>query len=1090
MTFELWGVTGTFDLILPDSAPGYLLFLLYSSLVGVFVYRFREAYRRLMPQQWAVVAGLSLLSLLASQLLPTRVFQNGLTTFTPFSMIPLLLAGAIFEPAVAVMVGLFAGLGQAFGETHALYSLFHGAFVAGLAAGFMRQSYRGQPYEWLRHPLVSSSLASSSLIVLTFLATFANVVATDGAVTALDRALFASATGIWRFLIEGLLAGGIVIVVLRKLPHLRPETVLALSPWQRSLRKRLLSQFVLFAVLLTVSLTVIVFGLSMDVSTKLVVNQMAHNARTVAAGIPDFQSHLQNLLVLVGDTESLLDGDVAENEKALKQLHRTDSFYRRILLVNRDQSVTASYPSDEVEPLSLTRLEQEAVSKALLTSTPNVATVESKREDHTISFVVPILDDEGSAAAALIGHVPQPSLENLIVGLQGTVGQGTGFIVDEQSRIIAHADDTQLLEPWNPPASNINPVNTKQTGPGFAYRTQQKPEEGRELVYYMEAVDHPWMVVTTVPHAVVLDLAMSIGGPLTLVLVAAMTIFYAKLASVGRDITRPITELVDAAKTITAGGKWSPPPDAQRGDEIGQLNQAFDQMHRSNNRRVRELSLLLDVSHNVASNIDINQGMPAILRGALRGTGAAGARAVVVNPNGSYPRTFGEGPASEAMARLDRPIMTNLRHSKELVLATPTQIGSALDVDPTDLPIPALVAIPLHFRELFRGVLWLGYRQSHGFDPAERTLLQTLAGQVAILVENARLYAVAEGGRRRLAAVLASTTDAVVVSDQTERILLVNRAMEQAFDLKANEVIGRPIADVIKIDELSHALIGNDERIRNLEIANGSGKIFFCSAAPIINNDGQAIGRVAVLHDITALREIDHLKSEFVAAVSHDLLSPLTFMRGYASMLPMVGDVNEEQEDYIEKILKGIDQVKTLVDELLDLGRIEAGVPLGADEIDIKLLLSDIAAEYRQHARTHGIKLRLEVEPGMPFLQGDMTLIRRAITNLVMNGIKYAPHSGPMILKAESLSAEVIISVQDHGPGVPKRDQMRLFEKFYRGRQRGDAFVKGAGLGLAIVRSIAERHGGRAWCESESGQGSTFSVSLPVQPTQDEDLEA
>ncbi len=144
--------------------------------------------------------------------------------------------------------------------------------------------------------------------------------------------------------------------------------------------------------------------------------------------------------------------------------------------------------------------------------------------------------------------------------------------------------------------------------------------------------------------------------------------------------------------------------------------------------------------------------------------------------------------------------------------------------------------------------------------------------------------------------------------------------------------------------------------------------------------------------------------------------------------------------------------------------------------------MSDIATDYWQHAHIKGIKLQVEVDPKLPAVKGDLALVRQAVTNLVSNGIKYAPDSGSMILKAEMLNGEVVISVQDKGPGIPKREQMRLFEKFYRVKERGTENVKGVGLGLAIVKSIAERHGGRVWCDSQYGQGSTFFISLPLEP--------
>jgi len=359
--------------------------------------------------------------------------------------------------------------------------------------------------------------------------------------------------------------------------------------------------------------------------------------------------------------------------------------------------------------------------------------------------------------------------------------------------------------------------------------------------------------------------------------------------------------------------------------------------------------------------------------------------------------------------------------------------------------------------------------------------LVTLASQTAVLVENARLYAIAEGGRRRLAAVLASTTDAVIVTDQTERILLINRAAERIFNLNASKVAGRPVAKVIEPVKLVKALTGQDEHTRNLELPLPNGQTYYASASTIISNEGQVFGRVAVLRDITHLKEIDEMKSDFVATVSHDLRSPLTYMRGYATMVPMVDELSPKQHEYLEKILVGIDQMSQLVDDLLDLGRIEAGVDLAQERIEVKPLLEGIAEEYWQHAHLAGIKLQVDVADNISPIQGDGSLIRQALTNLVGNAIKYAPNSGPMWLRAEQKNSELILSVQDSGPGIPKQDQMRLFEKFYRVKQRGTEKVKGSGLGLAIVRSIAERHGGRAWCYSQQGEGCTFAISLPTQ---------
>jgi signal transduction histidine kinase len=144
------------------------------------------------------------------------------------------------------------------------------------------------------------------------------------------------------------------------------------------------------------------------------------------------------------------------------------------------------------------------------------------------------------------------------------------------------------------------------------------------------------------------------------------------------------------------------------------------------------------------------------------------------------------------------------------------------------------------------------------------------------------------------------------------------------------------------------------------------------------------------------------------------------------------------------------------------------------------ILLRRVAREQAEPAGAQGIELKVYAMPDVPVIVGDEALVQRAMVNLVSNAIKYAPQSGTVTLMVERDKNEVIFSVQDHGPGIAKADQVRLFEKFYQVKQRSSARVKGSGLGLSIVKSVAERHGGRAWCESQVGMGSTFYFSLPV----------
>lgn len=1094
MPFEVWGATGSYEIGLPDRPVGIVLLLLYAAALGVSLYRHRQQFRQLTRSQWGWAVALWGAAFVTSQLFPIRFVsdaqlaplgaaQNPVTTLTLLTAVPFIFAAAVLNPAAALVTGLFSGLGQSLGQTHQLYDIFHYGLAALLAGMWLQQNYSGWHYRLLRHPLIGGTLSMGVVALLAGVGAFAATEATfANNLAALDLGLSTTRANLLPLLLEGLIGGLVVALILRLAPDLRPNAPLRPSPESTSLRRYLLNTFLRYVAVLSVAIIALVLILTTIFSTQLVVNQMAHDAQTVSREIPTFQARLQNMLLQFSADEALLSGDTDASEKALGQLFRSSPVYRRILLVEADETISAFYPTDSDE-VHLTDLEQAAIATVLSTNAPDIATTQDVADEHVLSFMVPVLSENGQATAVLVGRVPELSLNSLIVGLQGTVGQGQGFVVDEDGYIIAHPDSSRLHKIWYPPNQQAR-LGSQEAVQGVYYQGRQGSTNARELVYYLSGNVHGWTTVITVPYAVVLRLSLSIGLPLALVMVLVTAVFYGSLRTFGHNLTQPIEDLLQASKTIAAGGSYnfSATPATHRNDELGQLHQAFAHMQRSLKNRLDELSLLLSVSHDVASSLDINHSMPALLRGVLRGTGAAGARAIVFNPSGGIPLIFGEGPAAHTMDTLDRQIALRMRTSTELTLAAPEHIRQEFNLSETiPLPVPALVAFALYSQDRLQGVLWLGYRKPHRVSPSERNLLRTLASQASLLVDNARLYTTADSGWRRLAAVLASATEPVIVTDQSERVLLINRSMERILELKTNEVIGRSVADVIRFKPLMKALTSNDLDAGAQEITIKD-RIFYANTSNIINNDEQTLGRVAVLTDITHYKEVDRLKSEFVSTVSHDLRSPLTFMRGYATMLPMMGELNKTQQEYIEKILGGIDRMSQMVNDLLDLGRIEAGVELLFEQVQMAPLLRDIAEQYWQHTHMNGIQLQVEVADNISPVYGDPALLRQAITNYLDNGIKYAENSGKMYLRAEQVHGEIVVSVKDQGPGIPKDVQMRVFEKFYRVQQRGSEKKTGSGLGLALVKSIAEKHGGRVWCQSELGQGTTFYISIPIAP--------
>jgi PAS domain S-box-containing protein len=339
-----------------------------------------------------------------------------------------------------------------------------------------------------------------------------------------------------------------------------------------------------------------------------------------------------------------------------------------------------------------------------------------------------------------------------------------------------------------------------------------------------------------------------------------------------------------------------------------------------------------------------------------------------------------------------------------------------------------------------------------------------------------------ERERGRLKAILDSTTDAILVTDRRGHLMLANPAAEHTFGIRASEAIAHPLAHVIaneSLEQLFTKPVQGQEAIIE-EIPLSDGRTLYASAAAIADGDGRAIGRVAVMRDITALKELDAMKDEFVATVSHDLRSPLTFMRGYVTMIPHAGNLSEKQQEFVGKILRGVDQMSELIDDLLDIGRIEAGVGIEMAPCEVGSLVKAVVADSLGRAEAKNLKLQLELPPTLPRIVGDGALIKRAVANLVDNAIKYTPE-GSVTVRVRGRDNYLVVSVSDTGIGIAPADHMRLFEKFYRIKRRDTIRIKGTGLGLAIVKSIAGRHNGKVWVESKLGEGSTFYLALPIE---------
>jgi signal transduction histidine kinase len=303
----------------------------------------------------------------------------------------------------------------------------------------------------------------------------------------------------------------------------------------------------------------------------------------------------------------------------------------------------------------------------------------------------------------------------------------------------------------------------------------------------------------------------------------------------------------------------------------------------------------------------------------------------------------------------------------------------------------------------------------------------------------------------------------------------MNHSVRAAFELGNDPVTGMPVLEVITNPDFAALLSRSNEGVLKYHEVNlDSGQVLNAQYTPI-----PRIGAAITMQDITYLKELDQMKNDFVHTVSHDLRSPLTALLGYAELIDRIGPLNDQQHEFLQRIQASVQHITTLVNDLLDLGRLEAGFDTRRESVQIGSVLKYTLDTFENQARARKIDLVSETSPDLPPLRANPIRIRQMLDNLVGNAIKYTQQGGKVDVHANLMDDQIILRVSDNGPGIPPGEQTRIFDKFFRASNAPDS-VQGSGLGLAIVKSIVESHRGRIWVESNLGQGTTFFVVLPT----------
>lgn len=340
--------------------------------------------------------------------------------------------------------------------------------------------------------------------------------------------------------------------------------------------------------------------------------------------------------------------------------------------------------------------------------------------------------------------------------------------------------------------------------------------------------------------------------------------------------------------------------------------------------------------------------------------------------------------------------------------------------------------------------------------------------------------------KNELNAILSSMIEGVIVIGNNERIVFLTEPIRHMFDLRSKEAAGKPYWEVIRHEEINACFeeaIHSRKSLNKIITLLGPQESHFAMQISCVNSESRNLsGIVAVFHDITELKKLERLRSEFVANVSHELKTPLTTIKGFVETLKE-GAVRDpaNARKFLDIIEKHTARLENLVNDLLTLSSLESkAAELHLEKVRVSSFIHPIAVLFNDRLKNKELNLETDIPEDIPFVNVDHIKMEQVILNLLDNAIKFTPAAGAIKIETAVADDHVRIDVKDTGIGIEAAHLPRIFERFYRVDKGRSREMGGTGLGLSIVKHIVQQHGGRVAVQSTPGQGTVFSVFLPV----------
>jgi PAS domain S-box-containing protein len=683
-------------------------------------------------------------------------------------------------------------------------------------------------------------------------------------------------------------------------------------------------------------------------------------------------------------------------------------------------------------------------------------------------------------------------------------------IIDDQGRLIATPQPERIL--WT--VLNELPGADQALQGHVASRMGPGPDGQDWLFSAVPVSDAGWAVVVQRPESE----ALAVVGQFHLWLLMAALLF-----AIGGllfwlmlliRVIRPLHTLAIQHQSLPTS-EQSIPIDAStlaaRDDEVGDLARSLVRLERDGLKKLGELRTLLETSNAVVGSLEPHAVVGQIIREVRRLVDVQAAAVLLPDEEGVLRVLVSDGH-SERYNHMLSLSPENVSSSAVLSLRDGKPVQKLLGTDQSvsslsyDEGFRSVLAIPIISRHAGGVVLLVHRTEPHPFNPNEIDLLltfanyATLAWEHAVLYErsderlrevaqeNERLYQQASEEKQKLEAIMGSMSDGLVLTGIDGTILYANLGTSTIVGLPSESLEGRPISALYEAlrraaldSENCEQALGRAELAEATELVveikqSDRRRAIHLRLFDVCDESGRVIGRGLLLRDVTRERELDEFKTALLAAVGHELRTPLAAIKGHASTL-LQGDVTwplADQRHFLETISGEADRLAQLVNNLLDLSRQEAGLLLlnrGPTRVQ------DLVSKTIERLSRPSVVISSQIPEDLPLVNVDSGRIEVVLHNLVANALVYGEDE--VHITAERRDNVIVVSVSDNGPGIAPDELPHVFERFYRTRHSRQHYSGGTGLGLTICKAFIEAHGNVIWAES-SVRGTTISFSLPL----------